>query len=512
MPGPHRIKQIPGSICAPLGFKAAAIFCDIKKLGTGKGSEKGPKRDLALIVSDVPAAVAGMFTCNQVCAAPVRLSAKRTAKKFARAIVANSGNANACTGIQGMRDAETMARRTAEAVAALYLSRRRYAKADESRKNSSDPECFRGRYKIAPEDVLVCSTGRIGVPMPMKNVERGIRKCAPLLARSTKSARDVAEAIMTSDTRRKEIAVEFKIGKSTIRIGGVCKGAGMIQPGMVLARSVATGLRPVQTAMRGGGTAHSAVATKHATMLAFITTDVAIEPDILKRALETAVVQSFNRITVDGDMSTNDSVIALANGSAGNPKFGIRLRPGSPTGWKRHSPPAWKPYRLEAAFVIFQTALTHVCLELAKMIVRDGEGVTRFVTLHVSGARSSRDAEDAARAIANSSLVKTSWCGGDPNWGRVLCALGYSSAKINESMVDIGYSRPGDRAILGFRRGKPTNVPFHKLAQITSAPEFDVHVDLHLGRSEFVLYASDLTENYVAFNKGDVNDPTTLGG
>ena len=146
------------------------------------------------------------------------------------------------------------------------------------------------------------------------------------------------------------------------------------------------------------------------------------------------------------------------------------------------------------------------------MIVRDGEGVTRFVTLHVRGARSSRDAEVAARAIANSSLVKTSWCGGDPNWGRVLCALGYSSAKINESMVDIGYSRPGDRAILGFRRGKPTNVSFHKLAKITSAPEFDVHVDLHLGRSEFVMYASDLTENYVAFNKGDVNDPTTLGG
>jgi glutamate N-acetyltransferase/amino-acid N-acetyltransferase len=164
----------------------------------------------------------------------------------------------------------------------------------------------------------VCSTGRIGVPMPMKNIERGIRKCAPLLARSAKSARDVAEAIMTSDTRRKEIAVEFKLGKSTIRIGGICKGAGMIQPGMSR-----NGSRPA--------------AGLHATMLAFITTDVAIEPDILKRALETAVVQSFNRITVDGDMSTNDSVIALANGLAGNPKFVMRLRPGSPTGWKRHS-------------------------------------------------------------------------------------------------------------------------------------------------------------------------------
>jgi glutamate N-acetyltransferase/amino-acid N-acetyltransferase len=471
MPAPHGIKQIAGSICAPLGFKAAAVFCDIKKLGTGKGSEKGPKRDLALIVSDVPAAVAGMFTRNQVCAAPVRLSAQRTAKNFARGIVVNSGNANACTGNQGMKDAARMTEVAAKTVAALSSWHRHLADGAhglEARATSTVGEC---RYKIAPEDILVCSTGRIGVPMPMKNVERGIRKCAPLLARSTRSARDAAEAIMTSDTRRKEIAVEFKLGRSTIRIGGICKGAGMIQPGMSR-----NGSRPA--------------AGLHATMLAFVTTDVAIEPDILKRALETAVVQSFNRITVDGDMSTNDSVIALANGLAGNPKFVLR----------------------HASFVIFQTALTHVCLELAKMIVRDGEGVTRFVTLHVRGARSSRDAEAAARAIANSSLVKTSWCGGDPNWGRVLCALGYSSAKINESMVDIGYSRPGDRAILGFRRGKPTNVPFHKLAKITSAPEFDVHVDLHLGRSEFVLYASDLTENYVAFNKGDVNDPTSLGG
>jgi len=455
-------KQIPGSICAPLGFKAAAVFCDIKKLGTGKGSEKGRKRDLALIVSDVPAAVAGMFTRNQVCAAPVKLSAQRAAKNFARGIVVNSGNANACTGNQGMKDAARMTEVAAKAVAALY----------ERRKNSSDPECFRGRYKIASEDVLVCSTGRIGIPMPMKNVARGIQDCAPFLARSAKSARDVAEAIMTSDTRRKEIAVEFQIGKSTIRIGGVCKGAGMIQPGMSR-----NGSRPA--------------AGPHATMLAFITTDVAIEPDLLKRALETAVAHSFNRITVDGDMSTNDSVIALANGLAGNPKFVIR-----------HS-----------SFIIFQSALTHVCLELAKMIVRDGEGSSRFVTLHVGGADTARDAAAAARAIANSSLVRTSWCGGDPNWGRILCALGYSTAKVDESIVDVGYSRAGDRDIVwGFRRGTPTSVSLRKLAKITATPEFDLYVDLHLGRHEFVLYASDLTENYVALNKGDVNDPKTLGG
>jgi glutamate N-acetyltransferase/amino-acid N-acetyltransferase len=225
-----------------------------------------------------------------------------------------------------------------------------------------------------------------------------------------------------------------------------------------------------------------------ATMLAFITTDAAIEPTVLKRALKAAVKQSFNRITVDGDMSTNDSVIALANGLAGNSKSAIRNSQ-------------------------FQGALNFVCLELAKMIVRDGEGISRVVKLSVSGARNDREAEIAARSIANSSLVKTSWCGGDPNWGRILCALGYSKATVDETKVDVGYAAPDKRKILfAFRRGRPTNVALKDLAKITSAREFDLHVDLHLGRGVFTLYAADLTENYVAFNKGDVSDPTTLGG
>jgi glutamate N-acetyltransferase / amino-acid N-acetyltransferase len=454
----NNFKTISGSICAPRGFKAAAVFCDIKKLGTGKGSEKGQKRDLALIVSDVPAAVTGMFTTNQVCAAPVKISAPRAAKDFARVIVVNSGNANACTGRQGLRDAEMTARKTAEAVAALY----------ERRKSSNRATVIERRYRrITDDDVLVCSTGRIGVPMPMKNVERGIRECAPLLARSTTNARQVAEAIMTTDTRRKEIAVEFKIDNRAVRIGGICKGAGMIQPGMTR-----TGAR-------------------HATMLAFITSDAAIESNALKRALEAAVGQSFNRISVDGDMSTNDSVIMLANGLAGNPRIKNRNS------------------RLE----IFRRALAFVTLELAKMIVRDAEGATRFITLHVHGARSAREAEAAARAIANSTLVKTSWCGGDPNWGRILCALGYSTAKVGESIVDVGYSRTGERKIaFAFRRGRPTNVALNTLAKITSTPQFDLHVDLHAGAHDFVMYASDLTEDYVELNKGDLSDPSTLGG
>jgi glutamate N-acetyltransferase / amino-acid N-acetyltransferase len=423
----NSFRQTSGSICAPRGFKCAAVFCDIKKLGTGKGSEKGRKDDLALIVSEVPASVAGMFTTNQICAAPVKISRQCAARKFARAIVVNSGNANAATGDQGMKDAWRMTE-----LAAKSLS-------------------------LHPNEVLVCSTGRIGVPMPMKNVERGIRACAPRIARSTSNARKVAEAIMTTDTRRKKIAVEFKIGRSTVRTGGICKGAGMIQPGM-------------------------------ATMLGFITTDAAIESAELKRALKIAVEQSFNRITVDGDMSTNDSVIALANGLAGNPKSEIRNSQ-------------------------FQSALNFVCLELAKMIVRDGEGTSRVVAVRVRGARNDQEAEAAARAIANSPLVKTSWCGGDPNWGRILCAVGYSKARINEALIDVGYAPTDSRKILfAFRRGRPTNVALKALAKITSESEFDLYVDLHRGRGEFTVYAADLTEDYVALNKGNINDPATLGG
>lgn len=460
-------RQISDSICAPLGFECAAVFCDIKKLGTGRGSEKGRKPDLALIVSTVPAAVAGMFTTNQVCAAPVKISRDCCARKFARAIVVNSGNANAATGVQGFRDAKAMTRITAGSVAAVCDR--------QNRIKQKNPALVERRYnRVTARDVLVCSTGRIGVPMPMKNIERGIRACAPLLARSTSNAGDVAEAMMTTDTRRKEIAFEFKVGRSTVRIGGICKGAGMIAPGMAAGNVGATALS------RGAGAPRqSGAATKHATMLAFITTDAAIEPATLKSALKIAVQQSFNRITVDGDMSTNDSVIALANGLAGNPKSEIRNSK-------------------------FQDALNLVCLELSKMIVRDGEGTSRFVTLYIGGARNDREAELAARSVANSSLVRASWCGGDPNWGRILCALGYSAANVDETMVDVGYARPGGQKIVfAFRRGRPTNVALKMLARITAEPEFDLHVDLHRGRGEFVLYAADLTENYVLFNKGD---------
>lgn len=437
------IKRVSGSVVAPKGFLASGVFCDIKRLGTGKGSRKGRKRDLALIVSEVPATVAGMFTTNQVCAAPVKLCVERVKHGMAQAIVVNSGNANACTGRQGMQDALEM---TALAGKLLHMP---------------------------ASHVLVGSTGRIGVTMPMENIWSGIGEAVALLDDSPGSAEHAAEAIMTSDTRPKQIAVEFKLQGRPVRIGGICKGAGMIQPGMS-----ATGKRPAALPL-------------HATMLCFLTTDAAIEAKTLQACLREAVAQSFNRITVDGDMSTNDTVLLLANGLADNLKL---QGPG-------------------ARCSVFQSALNHVSLELAKMIVRDGEGVHRVVTVRVNGAKTLAEADAAARAVANSALVKTSWHGGDPNWGRILDALGYSPATVVEEKVDLGYSAPGSRQILwSLRRGQPTQATFKQLCAAVAPQEFELHIHLNLGKASAMIYAADLTEQYVDFNKGDVADPTTLGG
>lgn len=454
-------REIPGSVVAPRGFRASGVFCDIKRLGTGKGSEKGQKRDLALIVSEVPAAVAGMFTTNQVCAAPVKVCVERVKTGRAQAVVVNSGNANACTGKQGLKDARVMARFTEQAL------------------------------DLPAGSVLVGSTGRIGVPLPMDNVRAGILEAAVELGATPEHAAHAEEAILTSDTRPKEIAVEFKLGGRSVRVGGICKGAGMIQPGMS-----PTGARPAAQPL-------------HATMLCFITTDAAIEAPALQAALREAVALSFNRITVDGDMSTNDTVLVMANGLSAQDgadqtlsSSALRVSKGKSV-IKRNSP----------EFERFQAALNYVCLELAKMIVKDGEGVSRFVTVRVNGAGSSAEADAAARAVANSALVKTSWHGGDPNWGRIMDALGYSTARVVEERVDIGYSSPGGRKILwSLKRGQPTLAAFRDLCAAVAAKEFDLHIHLHLGQGSALLYAADLTEAYVEFNKGDVSDPSSLGG
>jgi len=439
-------KSVPGSVVAPKGFSTSGVFCDIKRLGTGKGSNKGQKRDLTLIVSAQPATVAGMFTTNQVCAAPVKVCVERMKRGQAQVVVVNSGNANACTGRQGLTDAHDMVSFT-EATLALPKG-----------------------------SALVGSTGRIGVAMPMDNIRAGIIEAATLLGATVEHAAHSAEAIMTSDTRPKQVAIEFKLGGKSVRIGGMCKGAGMIQPGMS-----ATGARPAPLPYGG----------LHATMLCFITTDAAIERKVLQACLQEAVVHSFNRITVDGDMSTNDTVLVLANGLAGNKKITAR----------------------DSSLATFQAALSHVCLELAKMIVRDGEGVHRVVTIRVNGAKNIEDADAVSRAVANSALVKTSWHGGDPNWGRIIDAIGYSRATVVEEKIDIGYSAPGSREILwSLKRGQPTKATFKELCAAAAPKEFDLHINLNLGKSGAVMYAADLTEHYVDFNKGDVTDPTSLGG
>ncbi len=388
--------RIGGSVTAPRGFRAAGLAAGIKTNG---------KKDVALIVSDPPATVAATFTTNQVKAAPVKLSMQHVKSGKACAIVANSGNANACTS-----DGPIHARAMACAVAR--------------------------RLGCAEKHVLVCSTGRIGVNLPIVKVEAGIKQCLGLLSRQ--GGASAAQAIMTTDTFPKKVAVQFKSGGKTFRIGGICKGAGMIQP-------------------------------KMATMLGFVTTDAAIPRAKLQRALTKAVNQSFNRITVDGDTSTNDTVIVLANGAAGKPPLAK-----------------------------FQAALDFVCLELAKMIVRDGEGVSKFVTINVLGAATERDAEIAARAVANSVLVKTSWCGGDPNWGRILDALGYSRARIDADHVDVAYE-----GLAAVRGGMPTHTSIARLKKIVARPTFSIDIHLHLGRGHCTMHTCDLTEKYVELNKGE---------
>jgi glutamate N-acetyltransferase/amino-acid N-acetyltransferase len=376
----------------------------------------------------------------------VKVCVERVKKGTAQVVVVNSGNANACTGKQGLADAREMVSFTERAL------------------------------NFPKGSALVGSTGRIGVTMPMDNVRAGIIEAATLLGSTAEHADNAVEAIMTSDTKPKQSAVEFKLGGKTVHIGGICKGAGMIQPGMS-----ATGARPA--ALPHGGF--------HATMLGFITTDAAIDAKVLQAALNEAVAHSFNRITVDGDMSTNDTVLVLANGLAEN------------------KPLSAKSPKLKT----FQAALNHVCLELAKKIVRDGEGVHRVVTVRVNGAKTIQDADAAARAVANSALVKTSWHGGDPNWGRIIDAIGYSPATVVEEKIDIGYSAVGGKKILwSLKRGQPTKATFKELCAAVAPKEFELHINLNLGQANAVMYAADLTEEYVDFNKGDVTDASSLGG
>ncbi|EDY20243.1 arginine biosynthesis bifunctional protein ArgJ [Chthoniobacter flavus Ellin428] len=398
--------EISGGVTAAQGFLAGSVYCGIK-------ASNANRPDIALIYSPQPTVVAGTFTTNKVKAAPVRVSMAHLRGNDVRAIVANAGNANACTGVAGIETAKRMAAATAKAL------------------------------KLRPRQVMVCSTGRIGVPLPIGKMVTAIAKLPEAVKNN--GSRRAAEAIMTSDTFAKEIAVEFELDGKPVRIGGIAKGAGMIDPNM-------------------------------ATMLCFISTDAAIEKKQLQEALSASVEQSFNRITVDGDMSTNDTVIILANGTAGNKS----LRQGA------------------AGMKLFQRALDHVTRNLARMIVEDGEGVTKFVEVHVNGAANLADARKAAEAVANSTLTKCAWFGGDPNWGRIMDALGYCDAKMREENVDIFYD-----GLIAVKGGMASKTPFSKLKKIVAQKKLTITIDLHVGSADYTVFTTDLSTDYVKLNMGE---------
>ncbi|MDE0835187.1 MAG: bifunctional glutamate N-acetyltransferase/amino-acid acetyltransferase ArgJ [Akkermansiaceae bacterium] len=400
------ITRIKGGVGAAKGFLTSAVSCGIK-------NPKSKRLDLALVYSDRKCTSGGVFTTNKVKAAPIRVSQTNLRKGSFRAVIVNSGNANACTGLQGIHDAKSMCEDAANAL------------------------------DLKKTEVGVCSTGVIGLPMPMVRVSPNIPGLVDGLA--AKRGNDFANAIITSDTHEKEVAVSFDIGDQRVRIGGCVKGAGMISPSM-------------------------------ATMLCFITTDANLSKDCIQYAVSEAAEESFNRITIDGDMSTNDSVIVLANGASGMP---VARRNGT----------ACKQFRI---------VLKWVMLELAKAVVRDGERVTKFVTVNVKGARTHVDAKKVAEAVCKSALVKSSWNGGDPNWGRIIHAVGYSRARIREELIDIFIG--GKAACLG---GLQADTPMDELRDAVAGPEFVIDIDLNQGEAEYTMFSSDLSPEYVDFNRSE---------
>ncbi len=392
---------IQGGVTAPLGFSAAGVRCGIKKRG----------KDLALIFSGPPAAAVGTLTANRMRASSVEWAEAILRRGRARAVVANSGCANCCTGRRGARDTREMAR-----LAARLLG-------------------------IRPDEVFVASTGVIGQPLPMERVRSGIQEAAAALHPKGGSL-SAAEAIMTTDMHPKEIAVRFQAGGHLVTVGGIAKGSGMIAPRM-------------------------------ATMFAFLATDARAGRPLLRRILKEAVEESFNAITVDGEMSTNDMVLLLANGAAAAPAF----QPGT------------------SAARELARAVRTVCRYLAREIVRDGEGVTRMMTVKVTGARTRGEARAVARQVADSALVKTMVAGRDPNWGRVAAAVGASGVRVDPLRVTIRFGR-----IAVFRRGEPARASQERLLEEADRPEVQIGVDLGSGRAEGQMLSGDLTEGYIRIN------------
>ncbi len=399
-------KKISKQVAIPKGFLFKAVSASIK---TSSQPDRTSRPDVALIVSEYPAAAAAVFTTNKLKAAPVKLSIKAIKSGAARAVIVNSGNANACTGAQGLKDAQDTVKVTAKALG------------------------------LSPKEVLVASTGVIGELLPMDRLINGLLK-ASLVLDST--VEDVARAIMTTDTYPKVVSRSFRLDGKKVTLTGVAKGSGMIAPNM-------------------------------ATMLCFLITDAAVMPKVLDRILRRSVGLSFNRITVDGDCSTNDTLAILANGAAGNSSL--------------------KDLRSDAS-ARMQKAVDEVTYELSRMVAKDGEGATKLIEVYIKGAKSDTDAEHAAMAVANSLLVKTAVYGCDANWGRIACAVGYSGAALKEEKINIFFNR-----VKVVSNGRPTGKDLEAARQM-AGDTVKITLDLGLGRGESRALTCDLTEKYIEIN------------
>ncbi len=399
------ITWIDGGVCAAKGYKANGIHCGIRK--------NKEKKDLSLIVSDVPAAAAAVYTTNLVKGAPLVVTKQHLANGTAQAIVCNSGNANTCNA-NGIEIAEQMSRLAADAVG------------------------------IAPDDVVVASTGVIGQPLEIAPIAKGMPALAAGL-RDTGSA-DAAAGIMTTDTVKKEVAVSFTLGGKTCRLGGIAKGSGMIHPNM-------------------------------ATMLVFITTDAAISAPMLQQALSGDIANTFNMLSIDGDTSTNDMVTVLANGLAGNPCITEE----------------------NADFAVFMQALNTVNVALCRKIAGDGEGATRLLECSVVGAGDEATAKTVAKSVICSSLLKAAMFGADANWGRVLCAIGYSGAQVDVNKIDVAFqSKKGKIAVC--KNGAGIAFSEEKAKEILLEDEIEILVDLNSGAAAATAWGCDLTYDYVRIN------------
>ena len=401
-------QTINGGVCAAQGFRAAGLHVGVKTHATWK-------KDVALIVSDVPCTAAAMFTKNVVKAAPIHVTRDHLAKGSIRAVIANSGNANACAP-QGEENAERMCAAAAKAIG------------------------------CAGEEVLVASTGVIGQTLKVGVIEEGVPELYGLLERSDAASDAAAHAIMTTDTVKKEFAVEAVVGGATVHIGGIAKGSGMIHPNM-------------------------------GTMLCFITTDCAISREMLQEARGEVVRTTFNRISVDGDTSTNDTCCVLANGLAGNPEI----------------------IEKNESYVDFLLKLHEVCYHLARSMAKDGEGAKHLITCTVRGAATEEQAESISKSIISSTLTKAAIFGCDANWGRVLCAMGYSGETFDPERVDVAFaSEAGEILVCKAGRGLDFDEALAK--KILTEDEVDIDVTMAEGDESCTCWGCDITYDYIKIN------------